>query len=233
MISEDGMEANIADPGVVEALEIANQFHEPAGGRTTFLDFRGTWDFFGAENQYAADQLAGMPMEQWYLNVLAGSSPDVNITVRPFQTPDGQDITWADGNSWAIPTASQNPEAACAFAATMTHADTWIAAAEFRAEQRAAEGAPNTGVYTANRDADDVIFGELVDLSDMPVFEAAVETVVANQENAFGLPPSPAAAAFKSAWEDAVNSVMTGGADPEEALQAAEEEAQAAIDSAS
>lgn len=231
MISEDGLEANLTDPGVIEALEIANEFHEPAGGRTTFLDFRDTWDFFGGDNQYAADQLAGMPMEQWYLNVLAGASPDVEITVRPFETPDGEPITWADGNSWAIPTASQNPEAACAFAATMTHADTWIAAAESRAATRAEAGEPNTGVYTGNADADDVIFSELVDLSDMPVFERAVQTVIDNQENAFGLPPSPASAEFESAWQDAVNEVMTG-ADPATALETAQQEAQSAIDSA-
>lgn len=91
--------------------------HEPAGGRTALPDFRDTWDFFGAGDQYATDQLGGMPVEQWYVNVLAGVSPDdVDITVRPCETPDGEPITWSDGNSWAIPTQSQNPEAACALA---------------------------------------------------------------------------------------------------------------------
>ncbi|MFA9445042.1 extracellular solute-binding protein [Egicoccus sp. AB-alg6-2] len=231
MISEDGLEANLDDPGVIEALELTVPFHEPAGGRTTFLDFRDTWDFFGGDNQYAADQLGGMPMEQWYLNVLAGSSPDAEVTVRPFEGPDGQPITWADGNSWAVTASAQNPEAACTFAKTMTEADTWIEAAQARADTRAEEGAPNTGVYTGNREADDVIFSEIVDLSDMPSFEQAVQTVVENQENAFGLPPSPASAAFKAAWEDAVNAVLTG-ADPASAMATAQQEAQAAIDAA-
>jgi multiple sugar transport system substrate-binding protein len=192
LISEDGTVAQLDSPGVVEAVEAAAAFHEPAGGRTTFLDFRDTWDFFGGDNQYAADQLAGMPMEQWYLNVLAGSSPDVEITVRPFETRDGQPITWADGNSWAIPAAAENKEAACAFAATMTDAETWIEAAQARADTRAAEGAPNTGVYTGNQAADEVIFSEIVDLSDMPTFERAVQVVIETQSSAFGLPPSPA-----------------------------------------
>lgn len=231
MISEDGLTAQLDSPGVIEALEITVPFHEPAGGRTAFLDFRDTWDFFGADNQYAADQLGGMPMEQWYLNVLAGNSPDAEITVRPFETPDGQPISWADGNAWAIPAAAQNPQAACAFAATMTEADTWIAAAESRAETRAEEGAPNTGVYTGNQAADDVIFSEIVDLSDMPMYEEAVQVVVDNQVNAFGLPPSPAAASFQSAWQDAVNEVLTG-ADPATAMATAQQEAQAAIDAA-
>jgi len=231
MISEDGMTAQLDAAGVVEAVEATAAFHEPAGGRAAFLDFRDTWDFFGAENQYATDQLAGMPMEQWYLNVLASNSPDVEITVRPFETRDGEPITWADGNSWAIPTASENKEAACAFAATMTSAETWIAAAEARAETRAAEGAPNTGVYTGNQAADDVIFSEIVDLSEMPTFEAAVQVVVDNQQNAFGMPPSPAAAAFQTAYQDAVNEVLEGS-DAAEAMASAQEEAQAAIDEA-
>jgi multiple sugar transport system substrate-binding protein len=229
LISEDGTVAQLDSPGVVEAVEAAAAFHEPAGGRTTFLDFRDTWDFFGGDNQYAADQLAGMPMEQWYLNVLAGSSPDVEITVRPFETRDGQPITWADGNSWAIPAAAENKEAACAFAATMTDAETWIEAAQARADTRAAEGAPNTGVYTGNQAADEVIFSEIVDLSDMPTFERAVQVVIETQSSAFGLPPSPASAAFQSAYQDAVNEVMTG-AEAASTLATAQQEAQSAID---
>ena len=232
LLNEDGTQASLDAPGVIEALEATVPMHEPAGGRTTFLDFRDTWDFFGADNQYAVDQLAAMPMEQWYLNVLAGSSPDaVDITVRPFLTPDGQPITWADGNSWAIPLHSPNPEAGCAFAATMTHADTWIHAAEVRAESRAEEGAANTGVYTANEAADDVIFSELVDLSEWPQFEEAVQVVVENHQNAFGLPPSPTAAAVQTAWEEAVNEIMQG-ADPAEAMANAQENAQSQIDAA-
>ena len=231
MISEDGRTAQLDSPGVVEALEVTAAFHEPAGGRAAFLDFRDTWDFFGAENQYANDQLGAMPMEQWYLNVLAESSPDVEITVRPFETRDGEPITWADGNSWAITADSDNKEAACAFAATMTNADTWIAAAEARAETRAEEGLPNAGVYTGNSAADEVIFSEIVDLSDMPTFEEAVQVVVENQANAFGLPPSPAAAEFKTAYEEAATAVLEG-ADPGDALASAQEEAQSAIDDA-
>jgi len=231
LISEDGLTAQLDAPGVVEAVEATAAWHEPAGGRAAFLDFRDTWDFFGAENQYATDQLAGMPMEQWYLNVLAENSPDAEITVRPFETREGEPITWADGNAWAIPTAAENKDAACAFAATMTTADTWIAAAEARAETRAEEGLPNAGVYTANSAADEVIFSEIVDLSDMPMFAEAVQVVVDNQANAFGMPPSPAAAEFQTAYQDAVNSVLEG-ADPAEAMAAAQEEAQSAIDDA-
>lgn len=230
MISEDGLDANLDDPGVAEALSFANSLHEPAGGRINFLDFRDTWDFFGASNQYATDQLAGMPMEQWYLNVLSEVSPDDAITVRPFQTREGEPITWADGNSWAITAAGENKEAACAFAATMVATDTWVAAAEARAEERAADGLPNTGVYTGNSEADDVIFNEIVDLSEFPSLQEAVQTVVEVQENAFALPPSPAAAEFENAWTSAVTAVVNNEGEAEPELAEAQQTAQAAID---
>lgn len=232
MISDDGMESQLADPAVAEALEYSASLHEAAGGRTPFLDYRDTWDFFGAENPYAADQLAAMPMEQWYLNVLAETSPDVDITVRPFLNKEGDPITLEDGNSWAIPESSENPDAACAFIRVMTEKDTWVAAAEARAEGRSKEGLPNTGVYSGNKEADEVIFGETVDLTDTPALDEAVQTVLDTQDHAFGLPPSPAAAAYTEAWTAAVNEVLEGG-DPAAELESANHQSQEAIDAAS
>ena len=86
-------------------------------------------------------------------------------------------------------------------------------------------------MFTGNSAADEVIFSEVVDLSDMPTFEEAVQVVVENQANAFGLPPSPAAAEFKTAYEEAATAVLEG-ADPADALATAQEEAQSAIDDA-
>jgi multiple sugar transport system substrate-binding protein len=232
LLSSDGRASQLDDPRIAEALAFAASLHEPAGGQAPFLDFRDTWDFFGAGNQFASDQLAAFPMEQWYLNVLADVSPDVPLTVAPFVDREGTPLTWADGDAFAIVTDTPNAEAACAFAATMTEADAWIAAARSRAESRAGEGKPNTGVYTANREADEVIFGEIVDLSDMPRFEAAVQTVLETQEHAFAMPPSAASAEFAQAWRGAVEAVTSGGSDPEAALAQAHTAAQAAIDAA-
>lgn len=232
LLLEEGLESNLDDPAVAEALEFSNSLHEPAGGRTTFLDFRDTWDFFGAENQYATGQLAAMPMEIWYLNVLAEASPDVDLTVRPFETREGEPITWADGNAWAISTATDNPAAACAFIANMTSQETWVAAATARAETRAEEGLPNLGVYTGNQAADEVIFNEIVDLSEFPQFAEAAEVVREVQDQAFGIPPSPAAAEFEQAWQSAVTAVMVDEAEPAARLQEADEAVQATIDAA-
>jgi len=232
LLMEEGTQSNLEDPAVAEALEFADSLHEPAGGRTTFLDFRDTWDFFGAENQYATDQLAAMPMEIWYLNVLAEASPDVSLTVRPFMTREGEPITWADGNAWAIASASENKEAACTFISTMVATDTWVAAAQARQESRSAEGLPNLGVYTGNQEADEQIFNDIVDLSEFPQFAEAVEVVREVQSSAFGLPPSPAAAEFEQAWQAAATAVMADEAEPAARLQEADEEVQSVIDSA-
>ena len=53
------------------------------------MAFRDTWDFFGADNELVADQLAAFPMEQWYFNVLAEASPDLKITVKAFADRQG------------------------------------------------------------------------------------------------------------------------------------------------
>lgn len=232
ILSEDGRTSNLEDPAIAEALQFAASLFEPAGGQAPFLDFRNTWDFFGAQNQVAADQVGAWPMEQWYINVLADNSPDAPFVVKPFMTKDGQPITWADGDALAIVNGSQNAAAACEFAHVMTATETWVKAAQVRADSRAAENKPNTGVYTANKNADAVIFSEVVDLSAMPAFDAAVQTVLDTQQYAFSLPASPAGAEFEQAWRAAVDAVVTGGADPAQALADADAEAQSALDSA-
>lgn len=201
------------------------------GGPAAFNDFRQPWDFFGENNQVVADQIGAWPMEQWYLNVLASNSPDDEITVKPFTGQDGEVVTLEDGNSWAILASTDDYEAACAFISGMVHEDAWIAAAEQRAETRAADGQPNTGVYSGNRAADEVIFGELVDLTDYPQFDEAVRIVVENQESAFGFPPTPAGEEFQQAVNDAVDRIINGE-DIETVLQEADREAQDAIDAA-
>ncbi|MEL7672238.1 MAG: extracellular solute-binding protein [Chloroflexota bacterium] len=232
LISEDGRTPQLNDPRVVEALEFAVSLHDAAGGRQDFMAFRDTWDFFGSQNEFATDQLGIMPMEQWYINVLADVSPEAPLAFKPFTDREGNPITYASGNTWAIPKGSSNPEAACAFAKTMTATETWRAAAEERARLRAEAGTTNTGVWTGNRAADEIIFGEIVQPGSNPVFDSGVETVLAVQDAAFSIPANPAGAEFRQAWQDAVNRVLNGEQTAQEALDQAQAEAQAAFDEA-
>jgi len=232
LVSADGRTAQFDDPKVAEALQFTSDLVKAQGDPAAFNDFRGTWDFFGAGNQLAQHQVGAFPMEQWYLNVLAQNSPDVQVTAKPFLTRDGQPMTWEDGDALAIVNGAHNADAACEFAHVVTAAPSWIAAAKVRADKAAAEGTPQTGVYSGNTDADAYIFANLVDLSAMPTFQKAVQVVLDTQDSAFGLPPDPAASQVDQEFRNAVADVLSGGQDPAAALQAADQRAQQAIDEA-
>jgi Bacterial extracellular solute-binding protein len=119
---------------VVEALTTTAGIVQANGGWNKLKSLRDSFDFFGAKNQFAKDQLGAFPMEDWYLNVLAEASPEVDISVTPFKDRQGNPLTFVTGSAWAIPKGAKNPDAACRFAKTMTEAGTWVAAAKARAE---------------------------------------------------------------------------------------------------
>ena len=135
ILSEDGLEANLDDPKVVEAVEFGLSLIQEHGGFPPFKSFRDTWAFFEANNQVARNQIGGWPQEQWYLNTLT-QSPDVDITVKPFLTRDGQEITYADGTALTIVKDTDNFDAACAYVYTLTSQAAWVRAATERAAAR-------------------------------------------------------------------------------------------------
>jgi multiple sugar transport system substrate-binding protein len=232
ILSADGKTSNLDDPKVAEALAFARDLITAHGKPAAFFAARDALskDFFGAGNPIAGNVLGGFPIEQFFLNVMAGSSPNVDITVKAAKTKDGQDISYATGLTWAIPTGAKNVDAACAMAATMAGKDAWIAASKARADQRKKDNKPYTGTYTGNKAADQEIFGTLVDLSAMPKFADAVKATVAVSDKAFAIPPAAGGVDFEKAWRDAVNRVLNEGADPVATLKEADKTAQDALD---
>jgi multiple sugar transport system substrate-binding protein len=220
------------DPKVVEALTTTAGIVKADGGWNKLKSLRDSFDFFGAKNQFAKDQLGAFPMEDWYLNVLAEASPDVDISVTPFKDRQGNPLTFVTGSAWAIPKGAKNPAAACRFAKTMTEASTWVAAAKARSAARAKKNLPFTGLYSGNKVADEQVFGQVYKPSGNAKFDDAVQTVLSVQDVAFATPPSPAGAEFQKAWQDAVNRVLAGQMEPAAALERAQREAQAALDKA-
>ena len=235
LLSEDGRTANLDDPAVIEAVDGAAALVEAAGGWTAFKAFRESWDFFGEQNQFAADQLGAMPMEDWYVNQLAEVSGDqgAGVTVTPFLDRDGEPVTYAAGQAWAVPKGASDPEAACEFAATMTRTETWVKAATARAEALRDEGGQYTGTFTGNEVADEQIFAEVYEPVDDPALEAAVQAIRDVQDEAVSLPASPAAAEFQKAYESGVLKVLQGEATAAEAMAEAQQVAQTALDEAS
>jgi multiple sugar transport system substrate-binding protein len=235
LVSDDGLTSNLDDPKVAEALDFAVSLITAHGTAPEFFDFRGTGPgsaFFGPENQFTEDSVGAFPMEQWYLNVLANDTPDESISFQPFKNREGQNISLSGGSALAIPSSAKNKEAACEFIKTVTLPDTWFAANEVRAEKRAADGEAFTGVLTANRAANDRIFGELVTEESAGEFFEGVQLVREVADSAYALPPIPGAAEFDRIWRAAVERVMNQGVPAADALAEADQEAQDAIDSA-
>jgi multiple sugar transport system substrate-binding protein len=232
LVSDDGRTARLTDPKVVEVLEYTTGLIEEQGGWPAFKSFRDSFDFFGAKNQFATNQLGAFPMEDFYLNVLAENSPEAPVSVAPFRGVDGQPVDWITGNAWAIPAGGENAALACKWIKTMTGSETWISAAKARAEVRAAAGKPFAGVFTGNQKADEVIFRDVVKPSGNARFDAAVRTVLQTQESGFAEPALAAGEEFKAAWQSAVVRVLEGRQRPAEALAEAQRQAQAALDKA-
>jgi multiple sugar transport system substrate-binding protein len=231
LVADDGT-PQLNSPEAVEALEFVASMIQPYGSHADFLDARGqTGDFFGAENPFALHTEGAFPMQQFYLNVLA-QSPDVEITAAPFLTREGEPITWADGDAIGIAADSDNKDAACAFVTSVLSTDAWVAAAEARRDKAESDGAPNLGTVTGNLEADEIIFSEIVDLSEYPVFEAAVQSYLSVQDAAFVIPSSPASEEIQLAWATAVDAVLNGNADAQSALDQAQADAEAAVEQA-
>ncbi|MDT0167366.1 extracellular solute-binding protein [Actinotalea sp. AC32] len=232
LLSEDGRTAQLDDPAVVEALEFAVGIYDRQGGFSAVKAYRDSADFFGGGNQFATGVLGAMPMEQWYVNVLNDVSPDAPMAFDSMRTKDGDPVAYASGSAWAVPAGTDTVDIACRFARVMTQTETWMSAAQNRAETREAEGQLFTGLLTGNAEADEQIRDEFITGDAPEPWASAIEAVYESNDNTFSLPANPADAEFKAAWQDAVNRVLNGQAEPQAALEEAQEEAQTALDEA-
>ncbi|PWK83683.1 multiple sugar transport system substrate-binding protein [Lentzea atacamensis] len=224
-----GDEPHLDDPRVVEAVRYTTGLVRAQGGWAAFKAFRDTFDSFGANNEFVTGQVAAMAMDSWYVNTIAANSPDADVTVAPFTDRQGNPLTEAGGQAWAIPQGARHPELACEFIATMTAADTWVTAAKARRDALAEKGKPYSGTFTGNRAADEKIFSEVYDPRGIRVLEQGVRVLQSVQDKAFALPPNPAASDLVRSWESAVTRVLLGQQSPEESMAQARREADRAI----
>lgn len=227
IMSKDGLHPHLNAAGAVKALTFAYGLIQAQGGYNDFLSFRNTWDFFGKGNQVAKDQVGAWPMEDWYVNVLAGASPQVQTLLVPVRTLKGKVINYTSGSAWAIPKGSKNAADACKWAKTMTSVSTWVAAAKNRITVRKANGGVFTGLRTANVLADRAIFKLQPKIN--PWFDQNVKTLAGVMPYSFSIPASPASAEFTTAWMNAVTRVLQGQQSPKQALDQAQKEAIQAI----
>ncbi len=231
LISEDGRDAQLDDPKVVEALTWAVGIYDAQGGFAKVKSFRDSADFFGAGNQFASGTLGAMPMEQWYVNVLNDVSPKAPMAFDTVRDRQGGPIAYASGSAWAIPKGTKHPEAACRFARVMTETDSWVEAAKARVALRKKDGGLFTGLLTGNTEADQKI-RDMIQPSGDAKWDSAIEATYEANDHTFSLPANAAGEEFKTAWQDAVNRVLNGQQEPAEALAQAQKEAQRALDDA-
>lgn len=231
LMSSDGKTVHFDDPKVVQALQFTSSLIKEEGGWNKFSTFRNSWDFFGAKNQVAQDQIGFWPMESWYWNVLAQNSPHVQLASVPFTDRNGKPFTYFSGSGWAIPAKAKNPALACTWMKTMTAVSTWVYAAKQRLAATRKAGQPFTGIYTANAVADRKILALVPKGSDQ--WTTAVKQLAQVQNEAVFWPASPAGAQAQQALQDAINRVLTGQQTPQQALKQAQTQAQSAIDQAS
>jgi multiple sugar transport system substrate-binding protein len=231
LISQDGLKAQLNTRESVAALAFAVGLINDHGGWNRFKAFRDTWDFFGRNNQVAADQIGAWPMESFYYNVLAEGNP-VNITAKYFTNRKGGPITMFSGNAWAIPKGSKNPGLACKYIKALQADSSWLKVAKERFDLRKRQGRAFTGLYTAKSSADVKIYEDIYQKMGNRDFDDAVTLLVRAPRYGFSIPLSPASTEFKQAWMDAVTRVLEGRQTPRQALDQAQREAQDAIDRA-
>jgi len=231
LISKDGLKAQLNSREAVAALAYTVGLINDHGGWNRFKAFRDTWDFFGRNNQIAADQLGAFPIESFYYQVLSDGAP-VNFTAKYFTNRKGGPITMLSGNAWAIPRGSKNQALACKFIKAMQSVDSWKAVAKSRFDLRKRQGRAFTGLYTANARADVKIYEDIYQPLGNKDFDSAVSLLTRAPRYAFAIPLSPASTEFRQAWVDAINRVLNGQQTPRQALDQAQKEAQAAINKA-
>ncbi|MEV6960766.1 extracellular solute-binding protein [Streptomyces sp. NPDC051207] len=230
LISEDGRTATVNSSEAVEALAYTSHLLRIQGGWGKVKALRDSFDMFGSKNQFTREQLGGFPMEDWYVNVLAQNSPETDLVTAPFKDRRGNPVNWTTGYSFTIPKGTEYADEACAFIKTMTSARTWEIGARAKQEEAKEAGGPYVGDFTGNAVADRTIEKRIWKPSGNEPFDRATRLLFDVQADGFSVPANAAGSEFTSAWQKAVNRVLSGQQSPKEALDQAQKQAQSVLD---
>lgn len=230
IISQDGRTAKLDSPEAIKALEFTSRLVNIQGG---WGNFRGLYEFFnmfGDDNPLATRELGALPMEEWYLRVLAEVSPDMDLVIKRATDLNGEPVNYTSGYGFAIPAGSKHPKEACTFIKEITSTKAWTESAKTTAEEDRAEGQPFIGQYTANIEANENIARDIWKPTGNKTYDKVAGELAGLQEVGFGVAATAAGAEFRNAWLQAVNRVLSGAQTPAEALRQAQQEAQSALE---
>ena len=232
IIGTDG-KPTLNDAKVVEALKYTVSLVNAQGGWANFKSFRDTWDFFGAGNEFAKNQIGAMDFENWYPNVLFGFPASQDLSAAPFKGRDGQPLSLETGASFVIPDGSPNPGGMCEFMKYATSQAAWQAAGAARSAKLATTNPKGvfTGLFTANQQANASLQAEYVKPSGNAKIDAVIKTYYNALATAKMVPPSPAGVEIQTAYQQAATDALNGK-DPQQALDTAQKTAMDAYNDA-
>ena len=232
IIDADGRPTLDAE-GNVAAIEFLQRLYDAQGGYAEVKSFVDSFDVFGDQNPYVADQVGAAVFDQWYVNVLTPYADDVQLAAAPVRTPEGEPFTVASGTSFVIPVTSDNPAAACTWLIELTSPAAWDAAGEARAQTTADDPERhgiNAGLFTGSPEADAAVREAHVGTTGYPGFDEAIAAYyeVAASGESFG--SSPAGQQIQSELQNAMTRALLGEASAADALAEAQAAAQRAYD---
>ncbi|MCX6501362.1 MAG: extracellular solute-binding protein [Microbacterium sp.] len=231
LVDEDGA-PTLDDPANIAGVELLKQIEDAQGGFAKVKSFSDSFDTFGDDNPFVADQVAAQVNPQWYPNVLAPYLDQIELQAVPFRGVGGQPFAVAGGTAFVIPAGAKNPAAACEWMADITSADAWQAAAEARGNTLKKDGGINTGLFTGSPEADQKIRDTWVKPSDNPDFDQVIQTYyeVVDYGTTFGA--SPAGQTIQSELTNAITAALLGDKSVEDALADAQDAAMRAYEKA-
>lgn len=218
------------DPSNIAGVELLKKINDAQGGFAKVKSFSDTFDTFGDNNQFVADQVGAQVDAQWYPNVLVSTADKIQIAAVPFKDKDGNPFAVTSGNAYVIPAAAANPAAACAWALGTVSNDAWMKAADARVATLTGKGQQIfTGLMTGSPGPDQAIREAYVKPTGTQ-FDEVIATYydVLTHGKSYGA--SPAGLTIDSELNNAITSAMLGEKSPQDALKDAQDNAKKAYD---
>lgn len=222
------------DPANVAAIEHLKAIYDAQGGFAEYKSFSDSFDFFGENNQFVADQVGSQLAAQWYPNVLSPYLDQITLNAVPFKGEGGEPVSVAGGTAFVIPVGAENPDGACAWMVAINSLDSWIAAEEARVATLEEEGGLNTGLFTGSPEADQYIRENYVQAEGTgnEGFDQVIQTYYEALEGGVSPGASPVGQEINTELTNAVTAALLGDKTPEQALADAQAVLQRAYEDA-
>ncbi len=222
-LTDDDGAPTLDDPANAAALEHVKAIVDAQGGYAKYKSFTDSFDFFGEQNQFVADQVGSQVAAQWYPNVLSPYVDEVTLNAVPFLDADGENFAVASGTAFVIPTGAENPNGACAWMVEITSLESWQAAGEARAATIAENDGVNTGLFTGSPEADQAVRDAHVEPSGNEGMDQVIATYYEVLDYGQSIGASPVGQEITNELTNAMTAALLGDKTPDEALADAQE----------